>query len=70
LDSFDEAQGGIFSSGVDFDDDSAGGVEGDAREGVAVGKFLDERAEAYALNDSFEYDAVSRAGPPPEGKPP
>ena len=56
----DETRRFVFVSGVDFDDDSARGVERDTRQAETVGKFLDERAEADALNDSFEDDAVSR----------
>ena len=70
MNGFDETLGCAFGSGVDFDYDSTGGVKRDAGERVAVGEFLYERAKAYALDDAFENDAVSRAESPAVGKPP
>jgi hypothetical protein len=55
-----EAQCFAFLSGVNLDDDSAGIVERDARKPEPVGKFPDEGPEPYALNDTFQNDAVSR----------
>ena len=46
--------------GFDFDDKSAGSVEGDAREPEAVGKPFDEGAETDSLDDAFEGDAIPR----------
>jgi hypothetical protein len=59
-DSIHEAQGFAFLSGVNLDDDSARIVERDARKPEPVGEFPDEGPEPYALNDTFQNDAVSR----------
>jgi hypothetical protein len=58
--SFHEAKDFCFPSGVDLDDDSARIVECYTRKLEPVGKFLDEGTEPYALNDTFQNDAVSR----------
>jgi hypothetical protein len=46
--------------GVDLDDDSARIVKSNAGQPEPVGKFSDEGPESYALNDTFQNDAVSR----------
>jgi hypothetical protein len=57
---FDEGPGMACFVGIDFNDEAAGSVEGDAGKVEAVGEFLDEGAETDALDDALQNDAVAR----------
>jgi hypothetical protein len=49
-----------FVRGIDFDDEAASGVEGDAGQGEAIRQLFDEGAEADSLDYAFQNDAMTR----------
>ncbi len=60
LEQSEEAVRGGGVGDMDFDDETAGGIEGAAGEAEAIGEALDEGAEADALDYSCEGDPVVR----------